>query len=188
MSMATGVRKSTVFLENLPWPTAVVLLQRRRAGRRVSDIIFAKDTNGDGVADEKKVLFTGFGTKERLNVQGLFNNFIWEWTIASTGARAVGGMVRQAAHPRLNPSTSQQGLGYRPADTSMTTESGGGQYGLSFDHLDRLFTCSTVFTSRHSCSMRCTPRNAFTPPDPRICIAADGRRRRCIASRPRAVA
>ena len=29
------------------------------------DILYAKDTNGDGVADVKKVMFTGFGTAER---------------------------------------------------------------------------------------------------------------------------
>ena len=38
------------------------------------DIIYAKDTNGDGVADVKKVMFTGFGTD---NVQGLVNGLLW---------------------------------------------------------------------------------------------------------------
>ena len=38
------------------------------------DILYAKDTNGDGVADVKKVMFTGFGTE---NVQGLLNGLLW---------------------------------------------------------------------------------------------------------------
>ena len=38
------------------------------------DIYYCKDTDGDGKADERKVVFTGFG---RSNVQGLLNWFHW---------------------------------------------------------------------------------------------------------------
>ena len=70
--------KSTVFLDNLAWPTAVFYYNGGVLVGATPDIIYAKDMNGDGVADEKKVLFTGFGaTQEKLNVQGLFNNFQW---------------------------------------------------------------------------------------------------------------
>ena len=43
------------------------------------DIYYAKDTNGDGIADEKKTVFTGFGDGKslRLNMQALFNSFRW---------------------------------------------------------------------------------------------------------------
>jgi hypothetical protein len=63
--------KSTVFLDGLAWATAVIYVNGGVLVGATPDIIFAKDTNGDGVADDKKDLFTGFGsTQERLNVQG----------------------------------------------------------------------------------------------------------------------
>jgi len=47
------------------------------------DIVYLKDTNGDGVADVRRVVFTGFGQGvERLNVQQLLNSFQWGPTIA----------------------------------------------------------------------------------------------------------
>src|SRR5688572_28546639 len=70
--------KSTVFLEKLAWPTAVFYTNGGVLVGATPDILYAKDTNGDGVADETRKIFTGFGaTQEKLNVQGLFNNFIW---------------------------------------------------------------------------------------------------------------
>ncbi|MEA2710659.1 MAG: hypothetical protein QOF78_3260, partial [Phycisphaerales bacterium] len=53
--------KSTIFLDNLAWPTAIFCCDGGVLVGASPDIIFAKDTNGDGVADEQKVLFTGFG-------------------------------------------------------------------------------------------------------------------------------
>src|SRR5687768_8960212 len=70
--------KSTIFLENLAWPTAVFYYNGGVLIGATPDIIYARDTNGDGVADEKRTVFTGFGaTQEKLNVQGLFNNLQW---------------------------------------------------------------------------------------------------------------
>ena len=56
-----------VFLDGLSWPTGIVPYDGGVFIAAAPDIIYAKDTNGDGVADVKKVMFTGFGTE---NVQG----------------------------------------------------------------------------------------------------------------------
>jgi hypothetical protein len=44
-------------------------------------ILFLKDTNGDGVADEKKAIITGFGTGDThagpSNLHYGFDNWIW---------------------------------------------------------------------------------------------------------------
>src|SRR5207249_9684886 len=55
--------KSTIFLDHLPWPTAVFCYGGGVLVGACPDIIYAKDTNGDGVADEVKTLFSGFGSK-----------------------------------------------------------------------------------------------------------------------------
>jgi putative membrane-bound dehydrogenase-like protein len=175
--------KSTVFLDHLPWPTAVFCCNGGVLVGACPDIIFAKDTDGDGVADDVKTLFTGFGTEEKLNVQGLFNNFIWGLDNRIHGCSGHdGGLVRSAstskpaAPPRDPLDVRNKGFVIDPRDWSMTTEAGGGQYGLSFDPTGRLFTC----TNSSHCEMfmydsRYAARNPYlTLPDPRISIAADG--------------
>src|SRR5437764_9930701 len=52
--------KSTVFAENLPWPTALFWYNGGLFVGATPDIWYFKDTNGDGVADEKELVFTGF--------------------------------------------------------------------------------------------------------------------------------
>src|SRR5688572_22196217 len=61
--------KSSVFLDRLAWATAVMWVNGGVLVGATPDILFARDTDGDGVADETKVLFSGFGsTQEKLNV------------------------------------------------------------------------------------------------------------------------
>jgi putative membrane-bound dehydrogenase-like protein len=179
--------KSTVFLENLAWPTAVFYSNGGVLVGASPDIIYAKDTNGDGVADETKKLFTGFGaTQEKLNVQGLFNNFIWGLDNRIHGCSGTnGGLVQrvpangsQAAPPRDPSALDVRGKGFLidPRTWSMTTENGGGQYGLSFNHVGQLFTCSnSVHIETFMYDARYAGRNPYaTLPDPRICPAVDG--------------
>src|SRR4051794_24261789 len=59
--------RSTIFVEGLSWPTSVVPYDGGVFIAVAPEILYAKDTNGDGVADVKKVVFRGFGTQ---NVQG----------------------------------------------------------------------------------------------------------------------
>ncbi len=65
---------SRVFVEGLSWPTAIACYDGGVFIGSAPDILYCKDTDGDGVADEQKVVFTGFG---RGNVQGLINSFQW---------------------------------------------------------------------------------------------------------------
>src|SRR5690349_13756745 len=58
---------SKVFLDKLSWPTAVICYNGGVFIGDPPDILYAKDTNGDGVADVKQVIYTGFNRK---NVQG----------------------------------------------------------------------------------------------------------------------
>ena len=64
----------TVFLDGLSWPTGIIPYAGGVFVAVAPDIVYAKDTTGDGVADVKKVMFTGFGTD---NVQGLLNGLLW---------------------------------------------------------------------------------------------------------------
>src|SRR5262249_1528959 len=84
--------KSTVFAEGLAWPTAVICWDGGVFVGASPDILFLKDTNGDNVADERRVVFTGFGSGvARLNVQALLNSFTWSLDNRIHGANGGNG-------------------------------------------------------------------------------------------------
>src|SRR5688572_2332188 len=49
--------KSTVFADGFPWPTAVVCFDGGVFVGASPDILYLRDTNGDKVADERRVIF-----------------------------------------------------------------------------------------------------------------------------------
>src|SRR4030095_14824728 len=75
--------KSTVYVDDLPWPTAVICWKGGVFIGATPDILYCKDTNGDGVSDVREVMFTGIASDyapyevNKLNVQALFNGFTW---------------------------------------------------------------------------------------------------------------
>src|SRR5437667_5631135 len=89
--------KSTVYVDNLPWPTAVFCYDGGIFVGATPDILYCKDTNGDGVADVKEVVFTGFASDyapyqtNRLNVQAMLNSFNWFLDNRIHGATSMSG-------------------------------------------------------------------------------------------------
>src|SRR3954470_8319584 len=70
--------KSSVFADNLPWPTAVICYDGGILVGATPDILYLKDTNGDAHADSRETLFSGFGEGlKRINVQAMLNSFTW---------------------------------------------------------------------------------------------------------------
>jgi putative membrane-bound dehydrogenase-like protein len=93
--------KATVFLAGLPWPTAVTCWNGGVFIGATPDLLYAKDTDGDGVADMREVIFTGFASDyapyatNKLNVQALLNSFHWVLDCRIHGATSMsGGKVR----------------------------------------------------------------------------------------------
>src|SRR5438552_8042806 len=75
--------KSTVYVDDLPWPTAVLCWNGGVFVGATPDILYCKDAKGDCVADVSVVVFTGIASDyapydvNKLNVQALFNGFAW---------------------------------------------------------------------------------------------------------------
>ncbi len=69
---------SQVFADDLPWPTAVIWANGGLYVGATPDIWRFEDKDGDGKAEVREKVFTGFGTGLKiLNVQGLMNSFQW---------------------------------------------------------------------------------------------------------------
>ena len=97
---------SSVYVDDLPWPTAVICYDGGIFIGSTPDILYAKDEDGDGVADHRKTVFTGFASDyapyetNRLNVQALLNSFRWGIDNRIHGVTSgSGGKVVAVDHP-----------------------------------------------------------------------------------------
>lgn len=135
--------KSTVYLDGLDYPTAIACWDGGLLVGAAPDLLYVKDTDGDGKADERKVLLTGFG-KDRAGEAhlnsirwGLDNRFHLSTSLAGGTIRAVGD---KPGRPR---SCRGRGIILDPrAPHAFELTTGGGQHGMSMDDWGRKFVCS----------------------------------------------
>lgn len=131
--------RGTTFLDGLSWPTSVVPFDGGVFVAVPPNILYAKDTDGDGVADEQEVAFSGFGTQ---NVQALVNGLKWGpdgWIYGVSGGN--GGTIRNHLRPGAEPvELRRYDFRFRPDGSAFEPASGGGQFGHSFDDWGHRFT------------------------------------------------
>jgi len=124
--------EGTDFLTGLDWPTSVVPYKDGVFVASPPEIIYAKDDNGDGIADTRTVMFSGFGTQ---NVQALLNGLIWGtdgWIYGSGGGN--GGDIKNHARPDAKPvSIRGRDFRFKPDGSAFEAISGGGQFGHCLD-------------------------------------------------------
>ena len=133
--------KATTFLSDIPYPTAVLCWDGGVFIGAAPNIHYAKDTDGDGVADESKVVLSGFGSD--LAGEAHLNSFRWgPDNRIHLSTNLSGGDVKP--HEGGKEAISVRGRGIifdprNPADFELT--SGGGQHGMSMDNWGRKFVC-----------------------------------------------
>jgi putative membrane-bound dehydrogenase-like protein len=167
--------KSTVYIDGLQWPTAVACYDGGIFIGMAPDILYAKDTDGDGKADVKEVVYSGFGLQ---NVQGLLNTFKWGLDNRMHGAgSSTGGIIRRNTAEDSTPvNINGRDFAFDPRTFTFQATSGGAQHGLSFDDWGRKFLCH----NSDNCMLvmydeRYVARNPYYgAPRARISIAADG--------------
>lgn len=129
------------FLKELSWPTGIVPYDGGVFITSVPDIIYAKDTDGDGKADIRRVVFTGFDNK---NVQGLLNGLLWGndgWIYGAAGTN--GGDIVNPSQPGVKPvSVRGRDFRFKPDGSAFEAISGGGQFGHAVDDWGHRFVCS----------------------------------------------
>lgn len=171
--------KATSYADGLAWPTAVICSQGGIFVAATPDILWLIDTNGDGRADERKVVFTGFGAgMARLNVQALPNSFLWGLDNRIHGATGPnGGRISSPSGVFTNEIDLRgRDFVFDPRTLLLEATTGGGQHGMSFDNAGRRFATSN---SRHLMAYlfeeRYARRNPFLQPMPALVdIPTDG--------------
>jgi putative membrane-bound dehydrogenase-like protein len=171
--------KSTVFAENLPWPTALIWFDGGLFVGSTPDILYLKDSNNDGKAEQSQVIFTGFGAGlQRLNVQQLLNSFNWGLDNRIHGASGGnGGTITTVAKPGIAPlALGSSDFSFDPRTFEMRRENGGGQYGMTFDSAGRKFICSNSAHIRQVMYAHgdVLPEMQYPLPSPALDIPVDG--------------
>jgi putative membrane-bound dehydrogenase-like protein len=141
--------KATVYVDDLPWPTGVFYFDGGVFVIASPDILYCRDTNGDGKADVRRVVFTGFGAGvDRLNMQALPNCLRWGLDNRIHGQTAGnGGLITRPGETNVAPLALRgRDFNFNPRTLNIQAEAGGGQYGMAYDDRGRKFACSN---SRH---------------------------------------
>src|SRR5262245_780965 len=166
--------RGTVLIDKLAWPTGLALWNGGCFVAAAPDIWYFKDTDGDGVADVREIVFTGFGKQ---NVQALVNNMKWgldNWFSVAGGPN--GGTIKSNRKPDLDPiNVGARDFRFRPTG-DIEPLSGGGQFGHTMDDFGRRFVCSNSSQARHVVlENRYLARNPSLPvPSVSHSIASDG--------------
>ncbi len=137
--------KHSVYADGLSWPSAIFPWDGGVFVGAVPDLWYFKDTDGDGKADLKKKLFTGFiaGPKERDIAPRCFNSMTWGPDNRIHVASSMnGGLVRPADDPTAEPlDLRRRDFSFDPRKLDLRPETGTGQYGLTFNARGRKFVC-----------------------------------------------
>jgi putative membrane-bound dehydrogenase-like protein len=123
---------STIFMDELPTPTGIYPWRKGVIIAAAPDIFYAEDNNGDGKADVKRTLFTGF-TKG--NPQHLVNGFEYGLDGWLYGANGDSGGSVQATEGESKKAVSINGRDFRFSPNTLTFEAieGQTQYGRHRD-------------------------------------------------------
>src|SRR5262249_8438687 len=112
------------------------------------DILFMKDTDGDGKADVKQVLYTGF---PKVNPEGRITNLrlgIDNWIYAANNG--ADGRITSPDHPERPPVLVRGAdFRFRPDRGLAEPASGPAQFGLTFDDWGNRFITQNTIHLRH---------------------------------------
>ena len=140
--------RSTIFADNvlavsgfMPWKGGLIVTT-------APDILYLKDTNGDGKADLRKVLYTGF---PKVNQEARITNprlGVDNWIYCSNNGSD--GRITSPDHPEMPP-LLVRGADFRfdPISGKAEAASGAAQFGSTLDDFNRRFITQNTTHIRH---------------------------------------
>jgi putative membrane-bound dehydrogenase-like protein len=169
--------RATTYVDDLESPVAVACWDGGVFVGLVPDLWYFKDTDGDGKADVKKKILTGF-ERDKAG-EAMLNSFRWgpdnRFHIA-TGL--AGGNLRAADKPDAPAVLARrQNIRLDPRTNTFEPTSGGGQHGMALDDWGDTFVCDNSNPIEHlTYDARYANRNPFVvAPSPVADINAAGR-------------
>lgn len=139
--------QSTLFLENIPFPTSVLPWRDGVLITSPPNIIYATDTDGDGKADTQESLYTGFTLG---NQQHLVNGLHWGldgWIYLANGDS--GGIVKATGSTQAPIDINGRDLRIHPASGQIEAIEGRSQFGRNRDAFGNWFGNSNSWPGWH---------------------------------------
>lgn len=131
--------KSTLFLEGVAFPNGVLAWRKGVLVSAAPDVFYAEDTDGDGKADLKKVLFTGFAEGNQQHRVNGFSRGLDNWLYLANGdsggiIRAVAALTRPFAVEEVNAIDIRgRDVRIRPDTGELEAIAGQSQFGRNRD-------------------------------------------------------
>jgi putative membrane-bound dehydrogenase-like protein len=139
---------STIFAAGLPFPTSVFPWGGGLLVAAAPDIIFFRDRDGDGKADERRVILTGFAEgNQQLRVNGLSMG-LDNWIYGANG-RSDGLIRRPQDPPEKAVLLRHRDFRFRPATGEVEAVAGFSQFGLPRDDWGNRFPSWNTVPFRH---------------------------------------
>lgn len=132
--------RSTVFLDDLGFPNGVTPWRNGIIVTCAPDIIYAEDTDGDGRADKREVLYQGF---VEANPQHRVNGLKWglDGWLYCAHADAKGGKIKLLKRDE-EVAANGRDFRIRPDSGELDPQAGPSQFGRNRDDWDNWFGCS----------------------------------------------
>lgn len=128
--------QSTLFLDNISFPNGVMPWRDGILVTAAPEIFYAEDTNGDGVADKRDVIFSGFlEGNQQLRVNGLrwgLDNWIYCASGAHHGGYGADRKIKSAKTGKLLAIGSRD-FRFDPETGQLDPQSGPSQFGRNRD-------------------------------------------------------
>ncbi len=164
--------QSTLFLDSIPFPTGLLTWGKGILVTAAPEIFYAEDSDGDGSADLRQVLYSGFLTgNQQLRVNGLR----WgldNWIYCASGSHHAGyGKESRILSHATGRSThvGSRDFRIRPQSGLIDPQSGPSQYGRNRDDWGNWFGVQNSYPLWHYVLTDHDIRRnrSFAPPDPR---------------------
>ncbi len=161
---------AATFLKGLPFPTGIKVWREGVLITAAPKILFAEDTNGDGIADNVKTLYEGFGEG---NQQHRVNGLRWgldNWLYVGNGDS--GGEIR-STKTNAKVDTRKRDLRIQPDLGLVEAISGNTQFGLCRDDWGNWFGGNNSNPMWHYVlDQRYLDRNPYVvPPETKVMVA-----------------
>ncbi len=141
-------RAKSIFAEGLATPAGLACYGGGVFVTAGSEILYLKDTDGDGRADVRQVVFSGFVRPAEATSEQYLNSLAWGLDGRIHGlAAGLGGNI---SGPGLSEAMAMAGedFSFDPRLLDLRRESGGGRSGLAFDNFGHKFVCDLTRAAR----------------------------------------
>ena len=153
--------KRTDFATGIKFPNGVMCWRGGVIVTAAPDVWWLRDTNGDGQADVKELLLTGFDTNSTSQLRANDPTLGPDgWVYIAGGLR--GGKISSPKRPGVVIDTGKGDLRFKPDTGEMELTEGKSQFGLAFDDAGNRFACMNRIQSQHApLAFRYLVRNPF---------------------------